>query len=49
VAVDGLGSGLGDDHPVLLFDGHCGLCNASVDFAMGRERDGVAPCTLTSL
>lgn len=38
VAVDGLG--LGEDHPLLLFDGHCGLCNASVDFAMARDPQG---------
>lgn len=26
-----------DRQPLLLFDGHCGLCNASVDFAMARD------------
>ena len=26
-----------DARPVLLFDGHCGLCNASVDFVLRHE------------
>ena len=27
-------------HPVILFDGECNLCNASVDFVMRRDRSG---------
>ena len=30
-----------DEHPVLLFDGVCGLCNTWVDFVMKRDRQGV--------
>ncbi|WP_417381548.1 thiol-disulfide oxidoreductase DCC family protein [Gimesia sp.] len=26
------------DKPILFFDGVCGLCNSSVDFAMARDR-----------
>ena len=26
------------EHPVILFDGVCNLCNASVDFVMARDR-----------
>lgn len=26
------------DHPVILFDGVCNLCNASVDFVVRRDR-----------
>lgn len=29
------------DHPVLFFDGLCGLCNSSVDFVMRRDRKDV--------
>lgn len=28
------------EKPVLFFDGVCGLCNSSVDFAMARDREG---------
>jgi predicted DCC family thiol-disulfide oxidoreductase YuxK len=28
-------------HPVLVFDGVCGLCNASVDFVIRHDRRGV--------
>ncbi|MCA9018468.1 MAG: DUF393 domain-containing protein [Planctomycetaceae bacterium] len=28
------------DQPVLFFDGVCGLCNSSVDFAIARDRRG---------
>ncbi|MEM8598459.1 MAG: thiol-disulfide oxidoreductase DCC family protein [Bacteroidota bacterium] len=28
-------------HPVILFDGVCNLCNASVNFVMDRDRAGV--------
>lgn len=28
-------------HPVLIFDGVCGLCNASVDFVIRHDRRGV--------
>ena len=28
-------------HPVLFFDGVCGLCNRFVDFALPRDRRGV--------
>jgi predicted DCC family thiol-disulfide oxidoreductase YuxK len=27
------------DHPVLLFDGYCGLCNWWVDFVLRKDRD----------
>lgn len=27
----------GADEPVILFDGHCGLCNASVRFVLAHE------------
>ncbi|WP_339735039.1 DCC1-like thiol-disulfide oxidoreductase family protein [uncultured Gimesia sp.] len=33
-------SGAAMDKPVLFFDGVCGLCNSSVDFAMARDRQG---------
>ncbi|HTB21430.1 MAG TPA: thiol-disulfide oxidoreductase DCC family protein [bacterium] len=26
------------DAPILLFDGHCGLCNAFVDFVLRRDK-----------
>ena len=29
------------DRPVVFFDGVCGLCNASVDFFLKRDRGGV--------
>lgn len=29
------------DQPVIFFDGVCGLCNATVDFFLKRDRDGV--------
>ncbi len=29
------------EHPVVFFDGVCGLCNATVDGLMKRDRDGV--------
>lgn len=28
-------------HPVIFFDGVCGLCNGFVDFALARDRRGV--------
>ena len=28
------------DKPILFFDGVCGLCNRSVDFAMSRDSEG---------
>lgn len=28
-------------HPILFFDGVCGLCNAFVDFVVARDRDRV--------
>ena len=28
------------EKPVLFFDGVCGLCNRSVDFAMSRDPEG---------
>ncbi|QDT17555.1 thiol-disulfide oxidoreductase DCC family protein [Alienimonas californiensis] len=30
-----------DGHPVLFFDGVCGLCNAAVDWLMARDPQGV--------
>ncbi|MFH5802567.1 thiol-disulfide oxidoreductase DCC family protein [Alienimonas sp. DA493] len=30
-----------DGHPVLFFDGQCGLCNAAVDWLMARDPRGV--------
>lgn len=32
-------SGAPVDKPVLFFDGVCGLCNSSVDFAIARDRN----------
>lgn len=29
------------EHPVILFDGECNLCNASVDLVMRNDSDGV--------
>jgi predicted DCC family thiol-disulfide oxidoreductase YuxK len=29
------------EHPILFFDGLCGLCNSSVDFVMKRDRKDV--------
>lgn len=29
-----------DDHPVLLFDGTCNLCNGSIQFIIPRDPDG---------
>lgn len=29
------------DQPVVFFDGVCGLCHATVDFFLKRDRDGV--------
>ncbi|MCB0579743.1 MAG: DUF393 domain-containing protein, partial [Phaeodactylibacter sp.] len=29
------------DHPVLLFDGVCNLCNGAVRFIIGRDPEGV--------
>ena len=34
------GLGVAVDKPVLFFDGVCGLCNSSVDFAIARDRAG---------
>jgi predicted DCC family thiol-disulfide oxidoreductase YuxK len=31
----------GGAHPVLLYDGVCGLCNRLVQFILRRDRDGV--------
>jgi len=31
----------GEDHPVLLFDGVCNLCNGSVQFVIEHDPDGV--------
>lgn len=31
---------LNDDAPVLLYDGTCGFCNASVQFIIARDRRG---------
>lgn len=28
-------------HPILFFDGVCGLCNATVDWLLARDRQGV--------
>ena len=28
-------------HPIVFFDGHCGLCNASVDWILARDPGGV--------
>ena len=28
-----------DDHPTILFDGHCGLCNRVVDFVIRHDPD----------
>lgn len=33
-------SGAVVDQPVLFFDGVCGLCNSSVDFAIARDQKG---------
>lgn len=30
-----------DETPILFFDGVCGLCNASIDWLMSRDRRGV--------
>lgn len=30
-----------DGHPVLFFDGVCGLCNVAVNWLMARDPDGV--------
>ena len=30
-----------DDHPVLLFDGVCNLCNGAIQFVIPRDPDGV--------
>jgi predicted DCC family thiol-disulfide oxidoreductase YuxK len=27
-----------EKHPILFFDGYCGLCNGFVDFVMARDR-----------
>jgi predicted DCC family thiol-disulfide oxidoreductase YuxK len=29
------------EHPILFFDGVCGLCSRAVDFVMARDREGV--------
>ncbi len=29
------------EHPVILFDGVCNLCNSAVDFVIRRDRKGV--------
>ncbi len=29
-----------DDHPILLFDGVCNLCNGSIQFIIPRDPDG---------
>lgn len=29
------------EHPQLFFDGHCNLCNRSVDFLIRKDREGV--------
>lgn len=34
-------SGLPDDHPVVLFDGVCNLCNAAVTFIIDRDPEAV--------
>lgn len=30
-----------DQHPVLLFDGHCNLCNGAVQWVLARDKAGV--------
>ncbi|PHI20368.1 thiol-disulfide oxidoreductase [Lewinellaceae bacterium SD302] len=30
-----------DQHPVLLFDGHCNLCNGAVQWVLARDKEGV--------
>ncbi|RAW01669.1 thiol-disulfide oxidoreductase DCC family protein [Pseudochryseolinea flava] len=30
-----------DDHPVVLFDGVCNLCNGAVQFVIKRDPDGI--------
>lgn len=30
-----------ETHPIVFFDGVCGLCNKSVDFIMSRDPDGI--------
>ena len=30
-----------DTSPLLLFDGHCNLCNGAVDFVIRRDKKGV--------
>lgn len=30
-----------DEHPILFFDGVCGLCNHVVDFVLARDHTGV--------
>ncbi|MEI6408881.1 MAG: thiol-disulfide oxidoreductase DCC family protein [Bacteroidota bacterium] len=32
---------MADSHPILLFDGVCNLCNASVQWVLLRDRKGV--------
>lgn len=29
------------EHPIVFFDGVCGLCNSAVDFIMARDPEGV--------
>ncbi|NET23846.1 MAG: DUF393 domain-containing protein [Okeania sp. SIO1H5] len=31
----------GGDHPIIFFDGVCGLCNGFVDFCMARDKWGL--------
>lgn len=32
---------MADQAPIILFDGHCNLCNASVQFVIRRDRRGL--------
>lgn len=34
-------AGTGMEHPILLYDGVCGLCNRMVQFILRRDRDGI--------
>ncbi|HXH61402.1 MAG TPA: DCC1-like thiol-disulfide oxidoreductase family protein [Fimbriimonadaceae bacterium] len=31
----------GSDHPIVFFDGHCGLCNRSVDYIVRKDKNHV--------
>jgi predicted DCC family thiol-disulfide oxidoreductase YuxK len=35
------GAAAGDAHPIVLYDGVCGLCNRFVQFVLRRDRDAV--------